>query len=90
MKLTNYNRGFNDFFDCSIHGVIKMTQLEFTSVRTWLLRSKALFIKRDLDRILQTKHRYFLNIRISATEKLVKKYNLTNYKRGNYIIEVIK
>lgn len=100
MKLINYKRGYNSTFDCSIHGTIKMTAIEWEQVYNRLLAEadtiskyhryfNSQMLKDDVLRRIPTKTGYFINIRVSATEALVKIYNLRNYKRGNYQIEVI-
>lgn len=39
MKLINYKRGYNNTFDCSIHGTIKMTRDEFDSMVKYLYQN---------------------------------------------------
>lgn len=87
MKLINYKKGYSEKFDCSIHGTIKMTLKEWKRARKWLLTqhlfNKDLLIE-DFKRVVLTEKGYFINIRVTATELLASKYNLTNYKDGNY------
>ena len=47
-------------------------------------------LKEDIQREIQTKDGTLYNIRVSATETLVKRYNLKKYKRGNYSVLVRK
>lgn len=85
MKLTNYNYGYSDFFDCSIHGQIKMTQEEFQEMLNNKLIYRSIFNLDDLDRKLtKTKNSYLMNLRANATEKIAEIYNLKKYKPQNY------
>lgn len=94
MKLINYSLGYNDIFDCSIHGTIKITRSEFDDVVKFLYKnedrlylSKKILIE-DLSRRIVTKKGFLINIRATATQLIAKKYNLKNYKNANYQIEV--
>ena len=102
MKLVNYKRGYNERFDCSIHGTIYMTHSEwdksFAYLKRYAKRMKDFnltlyshyldLVKTDSQRQIQTVGGFIINIRVTATELLVERYNLTNYKRGNYQINV--
>jgi hypothetical protein len=94
MKIINYNRGYNNTFDCSIHGTIKMDKNEWATVYEWLMNGYQTekfwkqILTGDIKRRIDFKHTIFMNIRVSATEALVKHFNLKNYKRGNYQIAV--
>lgn len=105
MKLINYKRGYNNTFDCSIHGTIKMDRKEFDSIVSYLYgdadkirKDHAYFnsqlLKEDLARRIYIRNNrgivqgFLINIRVSATEALVKQFNLNGYKRGNYQIHV--
>lgn len=99
MKLINYKRGYNNTFDCSIHGTIKMTPIEFKQAVEYLERDadtmrknhayfNSILLKEDLERKINFARGFLVNIRVSATEALVNHFNLRNYKRGNYQIMV--
>lgn len=99
MKLINYKRGYNNTFDCSIHGTIKMTMGEWKQAEHYLINDadtirkdhsyfNSQLLKEDVQRRIKIKNGFLINIRVSATEALVKQFNLKNYKRGNYQIEV--
>ncbi len=87
MKLINYKRGYNNLFDCSIHGTIKMNVGEYLKVID-LMHKKNMFstwtLSRDLERKIFTKKGFYVNVRTTATDLIAKKWKLTNYKRGNY------
>jgi hypothetical protein len=98
MKLINYNYRYNNTFNCSVHGKIVMSPEEWNEALKYLKSTK---VKKsflpsypwtntnlllDIDRKIKTKWGYLINIRVPMTEKLVNKYNLTNHKRGNYVI----
>ena len=100
MKIINYNYGYNNFFNCSIHGKIIMTQKELDKAVLFLLRGAKRWmpsspwikevLKKDLERKVQDKKGYRINIRVPATEVLVEKFGLQDkYKRGNYMLQVI-
>jgi hypothetical protein len=96
MKLINYYYGYNPIFECSIHGKIVMTAKEWKDAYNFLKRTKKIdsyfkkVLTEDVERTIPTRNgSYLLNVRVSATEVLVEKYNLSNYKRGNYMIEVV-
>jgi hypothetical protein len=99
MKLTNYKRQHN-YFDCSIHGTIKMTGKEWAEVCAWLMSRRKLFdsyggdfMKKifieDTNRQIKIKEGKLINIRVIATEALAEKWGLKNYKRGNYQILIL-
>jgi hypothetical protein len=99
MKITNYKRGYNNTFDCSIHGTIRMTREEWEEASRYLINDADRIrhnhryfnsgrLKEDIERKIITKHGFLINIRVDATAALVKHFNLKNYKRGNYQIEV--
>lgn len=101
MKLINYNRGYNNTFNCSIHGTIKMTRNEFDKAIAFLFKTRKWVYDRgsidlykrmlleDLNRKIYIEKRgtlqgFLVNIRVYATQAIVEKYNLHNYKRSNY------
>ena len=94
MKLINYKMGYNNTFDCSIHGTIKMSLKEYKKAIKYLKNNsvkwgyKYLLVE-DLKRVIKLKNGFLVNIRVSATDKLVKKFDLSNYKVGNYQILVV-
>lgn len=96
MKLTNYKRGYNNTFDCSIHGTIYMTSKEWAHELHWLtgkmiiekLFSKNLFYE-DITRVIKTKRGQIINIRTTATGLLAEHSKLDNYKRGNYQLYIL-
>jgi len=96
MKLINYNYGYIPLFTCSIHGKIKMTVKEWQDAYAYLLHpsvTKDFFrpiLKEDVRRVQRLRNgNAILNVRVNATEKLVKRYSLQRYKRANYMIEII-
>lgn len=101
MKLINYKYGHIPEFETCINGKIVMTKNEWKSARTYLLRaskSKRFMpsyrwvpqvLREDLKRTIKTQKGFILTIRVHLTECLVTKYNLSNYKRNNYMIEVL-
>lgn len=88
MKLVNYKRGYNNIFDCSIHGTIYMNSYEFTKIVLYIQKYKRYFSRSlfegDINRKIHIKNGYMVNIRVNATEALAKHWGLKNYKRGNY------
>lgn len=103
MKLINYKRGYNNTFACSIHGTIKMNREEFDNLVTFLytdaIRSDHSYfntqlLTEDLARRIFIKNSkgivqgFLINVRVSATEALIKHFDIKGYKRGNYQIEV--
>lgn len=84
MRLINYKYGYNDTFNCSIHGKIILTQTELDHFLKY--HGKKLFDVKDLSRRIETKKGYYINIRVDATEALVKFYKLEKYRRGNYAL----
>ena len=105
MKLINYKRGYNNTFDCSIHGTIKMNREEFDNAIEYLFNDadrirkehsyfSSELLKDDVARRIHIKNSrgisqgFLINIRVSATEALVKHFNVKGYKRNNYQIEV--
>lgn len=101
MKLVNYKRGYNNLFDCSIHGTIYMTDDEWQTALKYISDKQgeldlyggstmwSIFV-RDTQRKYSDKKHSYLNIRITATKMLADHFNLTNYKKGNYQIAVSK
>jgi len=98
MKLINYNYGDISKFNCYIRGKIIVSQKEwkaikkyllnpFTKVGAWLGDEKYAkkILKEDMQRIVDTKQGKLINIRVTATEKVVEKFNLKRYKRNNYM-----
>jgi len=99
MKLINYNYGYNNNFNCSIHGKIIMNEKEWKEAITFLLKGAKRWLpsypwikntlKEDIERGVRVKNGKLYNIRVSPTETIAKKYSLKNYKRGNYVVLVI-
>jgi hypothetical protein len=95
MKLINYNYGYNNTFNCSIHGKIVVTKNEWSKIVKYLLHNKVTifnwdFEKRILKDDLQRKKQLdnintWYNLRVSATDLVVWKFNIKGYKRGNYV-----
>lgn len=95
MKITNYKRGYFDKFNCVIHGTITMNKMEFAQVVYYLNIPTVKWdykftLKEDLKRIIDCKKYFLINVRVGATEKIVKHFKLDNYKRGNYMLKIIK
>lgn len=106
MKLINYKRGYNNTFDCSVHGTIEMNREEFDNVVEFLAKNNGWWyqshsenfsrsmLSEDLARRVYIKNSrhivqgFYVNIRVYATEALVKHFNLKGYKRGNYQLKV--
>jgi V8-like Glu-specific endopeptidase len=91
MKLINYNYGYNNTFNCSIHGRIVVNKIEWGKIVKYILNplvTKDLFyrnmLKEDLNRLVFMDKGTLLNIRTTATEKVVDFFNIKGYKRGNY------
>lgn len=91
MKLINYNYGYNNTFNCSIHGKIIVSHNEWQKILKYLFNPSVTkdnfyrkILRDDIFREIQTKEGHLLNIRVTATEQIVKKFNLNGYKRGNY------
>jgi hypothetical protein len=91
MRLINYNYGYNNTFNCSIHGKIVVTQKEWERIEKYVLNpsvTKESFfrniLKGDIKRIVYTDTGTLLNIRVNATQAVVNKFNIKGYKRGNY------
>ena len=99
MKIINYKYGYYDKFTCSIHGKILVSLDEWCEIVRYLLRSRLgiygedfnrRILKDDMNRRIENKKSFLVNIRVSATEKVVERFKLKGYKRGNYMFEVIK
>lgn len=96
MKIINYNYGYIPLFDCVIKGKIQMDYDEYRQVKKYLfnpsVKSNYLYkdiLKEDFERQLSVKrNKFWVNIRTTATEKIVDKFGLDKYKRANYVIEV--
>ena len=95
MRLINYDYGYNNTFNCSIHGKIIVTQREWKKIEKYVSNpsvTKDIFSRRmlnaDIKRIVYTKTGTLLNLRVFATEKAVDKFNIKGYKRGNYVFLV--
>uniref|UniRef100_A0A6M3IWT1 Uncharacterized protein n=1 Tax=viral metagenome TaxID=1070528 RepID=A0A6M3IWT1_9ZZZZ len=95
MKLINYNYGYNNTFDCSIHGKIIVNKVEWKAILKYLFNPAVTsyylykhLLKEDITRLIETKKGKLCNIRVAATEKAVNKFNIKKYKRGNYMFLV--
>ena len=91
MKLINYNYGYNNTFNCSIHGKIIVSHKEWRDIIKYLFNPMVKhcylwkdLLKQDITRGIQTKKGHLINIRVTATELIVKRFNIKGYKRGNY------
>ena len=96
MKLINYDYGYINNFDCSIHGKIITTKEEWLRALKYLFHHKVKdyylwkdLLKEDITRAIHTKKGTLFNIRVTATEKIVDKFNVKGYKRGNYMFMVV-
>jgi hypothetical protein len=98
MRLVNYKRGYSDVFECSIHGTIYMSRNEFNKAFRYIKRIKKylggdfyfnLFVQ-DTHRVVETKDYQLINVRITATQKIVQKFSLSGYKPGNYQLAIWK
>lgn len=95
MKIKNYKYGYNDTFNCSIHGTIEMTNTEFKKVKKYLFNPKVQWgyksmLTTDLNRIVKSRQGFLINIRVRPTEKIVDHFKLKGYKRGNYALRIIQ
>lgn len=102
MKIINYNYGYNNTFNCSIHGKIVVTEKEWQEILKYLKSAKVKksflpsypwtnsMLLEDIKRIIPIKRGELVNIRVPMTEKIVDKYNLKKYKRGNYMFLIVK
>ena len=100
MRLINYKYGYNNTFNCSIHGKIILSTKEWSDVLKYFRspQVKKSFLPsypwtnsillEDTKRKIQTKDGYIINIRVPMTEKLATRYKLNNYKRGNYMLNI--
>lgn len=97
MKVINYDYGFIPLFDCVIKGKIQMTTQEFIKIQKYLFNPSVKsyyldkrLLKEDLQRrLFLSGGKFWVNVRVSATEKLVQRFNLEKYKRNNYVLEVM-
>ncbi len=97
MKLINYDYGYKNTFNCCIHGKIIVNPQEWKAIVKYLFNPavKACYLykdilRQDLNRFIATKQGDLYNIRVTATEKVVEKFNLKGYKLSNYMFLVIK
>ena len=98
MKLINYNYGYYPDFNCSIGGKIKMSEAEWKEARKFLLQGAKRWlpsypwikshITEGEKNKFRTKEGYLINIGVSATSVLAKKYNLSRYTSNNYVLLV--
>lgn len=84
MKLTNYNRGYYEWCECSIHGTIYFTMKEWELVNK---RKKYTENNPYLMSII-TKKAIYLNLGVTETTRLVKDKDIKNFKRANYQIVI--
>lgn len=95
MKLINYKRGYLEKFDCVIHGTIRVNPMEYAQFVYYLNIPSVKYdtkshLKKDLERKINTKIGFLVNLRVSATERIVRHFKIKGYKPGNYMIEVIQ
>lgn len=98
MKLINYNYGYSDFFNCSVHGKIIVTKKEFKKCIDYLKRCKPdtsypfykeLSLNEWIKHTLKTKNATLINLRVWATSKIANKFNIKKYKKGNYLFNIL-
>lgn len=103
MKLINRENTYYAYqFSCSLGGKIVMTRQEWKDAAAYLKKTHKLhdgtgtylsfyrqLLKRDIARAVPHGKATWYNIRVPATALLAKRYRLSNYKRRNYVIEVI-
>jgi hypothetical protein len=71
-----------------------MTPKEWLKARKYLFKKTEAgywasgILTEDCNRMIMTKSGYRINIRVPATELLVEKFDLKNYKLGNYQLDV--
>lgn len=99
MKIINYNYGYISAFDCSIHGKIVVSKKEWLEAILFLKRGARRWLpsypwtvrvlREDILRGIKTKRGNLYNIRVTATEAVVGKFEHTGkYKGANYMFEV--
>lgn len=95
MKLINYNYGFVQRFECCIRGKIVVTKKEWEKIiafcRSKLLESNytGLTFEKDIRRQVHSIEGELYNIRVEATEWVIKKWKLPKYRRANYMFLVL-
>jgi len=96
MRIINYDYGYNNTFNCSIHGKIIVTRQEWQIIIRYLFhpRVKSYYLykdvlKQDLERSILTPKGRLFNIRVTATDLAVKKLGGIGYKTGNYTFLVL-
>ena len=97
MKLINYNYGYNNIFNCSIHGKLVVNKREWKNILKYLFNPAVKHcylykdkLKQDIKREIKTKAGSLINIRVIATEFAVKRFNIKNYKCGNFMFLITK
>jgi hypothetical protein len=99
MEIINYNYGYNNTFNCSIHGKIIVSKEEWNKIEKYIFNSsvtKDIFyrniLRDDIKRLIYTKEGTLLNIRVTATRQVIDKFrniqNRKKYKLGNYMFLV--
>lgn len=89
MKIKNYKRGYINTFYCVIHGTLEVSKEEFKKILP-LLKKYSYNFEEDIQKnyfVDKQKNHYYC-FGVKPMEKIVSKYNLTNYKRGNYQIKL--
>lgn len=95
MKVTNFNKGGYQYLGTGssvYYGKIQMSLKEFNEAVKYLNKCKFEYkdrLKKDIKDREYFKGGFQLSVRVTATKKLFKKYNLPRYKQQNYIIQVI-
>jgi hypothetical protein len=89
MKLTNYNKGYREKFDCSIHGTLEVNKEEFKKILP-IIKKYCI----DYDNAIQKNYyvdkqgNHYYSFGITPFIKIVNKYQLKNCKDGNYQIKL--
>ena len=94
MRIVNYDYGYSNFFDCCIHGKIIVSNKEWKRIMAYVKRVKPdssypfyknYVLKDWSNKRIKTKKGELVNLRVWATEKIVNRFNIERYKRGNYL-----
>lgn len=89
MKITNYNIGYVQKFDCSIHGTLHVTKEEFKKILPVLKKYSYDFEDSITKNYIVDKFgNHFYSFGVTPMDKINAKYKLARYKRANYQIKL--
>ena len=106
MKLTNYNYGGPQEFGCWIRGKIVVSLNEWYKIQRYLFSPTVLaklgrdsgnalvsrMLQEDMERRVFTRKGFVVNIRVSATDAVIRRFkpqNARRYKRQNYMFHIL-